>query len=185
MFKRTLFVAVLMIAGFVMANGYSPQISDDAMNYFGARTGFYSLTVQDGRLVATLSARAFPGAIAHNFTSIPSRPSGDVNLQTVASTAMNPTDAAAAHAAQRRHLRSLAGINAKNSAWTIQHGTASLDNVIAAYAGWFSSGGLTLTEDRSSSTSNVAAYDLTGLSEPMRVVFHSVGGGVQVSIARK
>lgn len=186
MFRRSLFVVVLLVAGIVSANGaYSPSIDDGAMTYFGARTSFYSLTVRDGALVATLSTRAFPGAIAHNFTAIPSRPSGDVNLQTVSAMNMNPSDAARAWAAQLTHLRQLAGINYKNSAWTIKHGTSSLDGIIAAYSNWFASGGLSLTQDRSTSTSNVVAYDLTGLSDQLRVVFHNVDGGVQVSIAKK
>lgn len=187
MFRRSLLVVVLLVSGIASANpgAYSPQIEDGAMTYFGARTGFYALTVRDGVLVATLSSRSFPGAIAHNFSSIPSRPTGDVNYQTVATTVMRRFDADAAWADQLAHLRQLAGINTKNSAWTIKHGTASLDAVIAAYSNWFAAGGLGLSEDTKTSTSNVAAYDLVGLSQPMRVVFHSVDGGVQVAIARK
>lgn len=187
MFRRSLLVAVLLVSGIVSANGgaYSPVIEDEAMTYFGARTSFYALTVRDGALVATLSSRAFPGAIAHNFSSIPSRPAGDVNFLTVATYEMTSARAEAGWATQLNQLRELAGINTKNTAWTIKHGTASLGGIIAAYSNWFAAGGLELSEDTKTSTSNVAAYDLNGLAQPMRVVFHSVDGGVQVAISRK
>lgn len=186
MFRRTLLVAALLVIGFVSANGaYSPVIDDSAMTYYGAKTGFYALTVQDGQLVATLSARAFDGAIPHNFSSIAKRPSGESDPLTVAAYVSIPADSQRAAAQQLEHVRSLAGINTKNSSWTINHGTSSLDAVIRAYGSWFAQGGLDLVQDRATSTSNVVVYDLSGLSEDFRVMFHAVNGGVQVAISRK
>lgn len=68
--------------------------------------------------------------------------------------------------------------------WSASHEGVGLEEMIAAYAIWFSDAGVEMSPD--SGTANVRQFNISGaaLDSDLRVVFAHIGNGVRVYIGR-
>lgn len=187
-------ISLLIAAGFATAAGnqFKPTIEDDGFQYFQAKgddsetqSAYYTLAIIDGKVTVSLTAEATSGAMMHTFDAIGPRPSAKEWRRLYGPATLDVAEEQAGdQAVVLGNLRKLAGITAVGNGWSITHLDVSVADAIDAYSTWLTQAGATLTLDASTAVANVRPYDVTGLSENLRVVFHRVGSGVRVYIGK-
>lgn len=186
----TISLMLITAAAFAAGNQFTPTIEDGDFEYFQAKrdkaetqTGYYTLAIVDGDVTVTLSAEATPGAMLHTFDAIRPRPTNGEWRRLYGPATLDFVDEQADdQAVVLSNLRVEAGMVAVRDGWSITHGDISVADAIAAYSTWFNQAGATMALDASTAVTNVRPYDVTGLSDDLRVVFHRVGSGVRVYI---
>lgn len=190
--NATLAVAMFAaLTGLALASGtqFTPTIENDAISFFqpegdrsATRTLYLSLDVVDDDVIIQVDEEASPGALAHVFEAI-ERPSAGVWRNLYGYVTLNRVaDQESDQAKVLANLRKLANMGTLASGWAITHADLSMAEAIEAYGTWFSQAGATITPDASGAVANVQPFNVTGLSDDYRVVFHREGSGVRVYI---
>lgn len=188
----TISLLVVTAAAFAAPFEFEPAIRDGGFQYFQAedddsetQSGYFTLAVIDGDVTVTLSDEPSAGALTHTFEAIGPRPSNGEWRRLYGPALLDVADDQASdQAVVLSNLRIEAGMIAVRDGWSITHGNLSVNDAIAAYSKWFNQAGATMTLDDSTAVANVRPYDVTGLSDDLRVVFHRVGAGVRVYIGK-
>jgi len=185
-------ISLLIAAGtaFAAGNQFKPTIDDDGFQYFQAQgddsetqSGYFTLAIVNGQVTVALSAEPSAGAMVHTFDAIGPRPTNGEWRRLYGPTTLDLAEEQAEdQTAVLGNLRKLAGMAAVGNGWSITHGDTSVADAIATYSAWFAQAGASLTLDASTASANVRPYDVAGLSDSLRVVFHRVGSGVRVYI---
>lgn len=189
--RRIIVVAIAALAGLALAAGtqFEPVIDNDAIIYFQGKldrsetqTLYYSLDVVEGVVTVHLSDKASPSAIAHVFEAI-ERPSNGVWRNLYGRTTLNRADEQEEDQAKVLvNLHRLANMRTLGSGWAITHEEMSVADAIDAYDTWFSQSGAEMTLDPTNAVAGVRPFNVTGLTDDLRVVFHREGSGVRVYI---
>lgn len=189
--RKVTVVALTALAGFALAAGnqFTPAIENDATAYFQpegdrseTRTLYLSLDVIDDEVTIHLSEDASPGALAHVFDAI-ERPSAGVWRNLYGRVTLNRAeDQEEDQEKVLVNLRRLANMGELRSGWAITHEDLSMAEAVEAYSTWFDQAGASMTFDAGGAVANVQPFNVTGLADDYRVVFHREGSGVRVYI---
>ena len=180
-------VVTLSSIGLANTGTYSPTIDDAGFSYYrpsgstaGTTISYWTIGVQDDKLVVRISHEASTGVLIHRFTAIDRLPSAIMERLYGNSPANWTFEVRREREAELERLRDLAGMSPLNSGWSVVHSRIPLDQAVDAYRDWFLANGLTLSADPANTVDNVRPFTLSGLAQDMRVVFTAQGAGVRV-----
>lgn len=172
---------------------FEPTIADADFQYFQAKgddaeqqVGYFTLAIVDGEVTVQLSDSPSPGSLTHTFDAIGPRPTNGEWRRLYGPARLNEVEAQEDDQAKvLANLRELAGMRALGNGWAVTHDDLSLDDAVAAYGAWFDRAGGEMSLDSTTANGNVRPYDVSGLANQLRVVFHREGSGVRVYIGNR
>src|SRR5690606_5444511 len=136
---KFLLTIVVTLSSIALANTgtYSPTIDDAGFSYYlpsgstaSTTISYWTIGVQDDKLVVRISNEASAGALTHRFTAIDRLPS-EIMERLYGSSPVNWTlDVRREREAELERLRALAGMSPLNSGWSVEHSRTSLDQAV-------------------------------------------------------
>src|SRR5690606_7273490 len=140
----------------------------------------------DGVVTAQILDTRSPGALTHKVSEqVDCKTSAEIRQSSWPKAKTIKHDTVYAQATVLGGLRGKLGVSAIDNGWAVTHASVSMNEAIAAYQGWFDQAGLTLSASPTGATANVAPYNLSGLADELRVIFHREGSGVRVYIGAR